>query len=533
MSKVVDIARTSARSSVNFFIGLTLSTLITSIGTMIVMRLLDPGEYGLVAVALIAPTILSLFGDWGMSFALTRDITRYRVQDDGGRIKVAMRVALLFEAAAGSLLAVASLVSAGFVAVYLFYRPQVAPLIQIASILVLGNALRISAEAVFLGFERLEYTSFVRVTRSVIWAVTGPVLVILGLGALGVVIGTVVAYLIAGVVGVTLATLAFYRRMGGGGGNPTPGETFQRMFRYGLPLTLATLLGGYNPWTGLFPELHKLVLAWFVTDTEIGNFIVAVKFMILISLLTFPMSASLFPVFSKIDPVKENRELATLFKLSVKYSSLLVVPAAAASMALSKPLVYAIFGSKYASAPLYVTLYAAVFFLTSVGFLSVPSALIGLGETKTRMLLSVVTIAVFGVLGPTLTLEYGVTGLIVGIFAAFTVGQTYGLRWMYKHYGISVDWMPSARICLASMGAASMAYLSTFQVVFRPQLALVFVGGLIFIVFYLILLPLVKAVDSDDINNLRKILGELGPFSGLIIPLINLEEKILGKIPWK
>ena len=70
------------------------------------------------------------------------------------------------------------------------------------------------------------------------------------------------------------------------------------------------------------------------------------------------------------NPQKERETLRNVFQFSVKYAALLIVPAAAAIMALSKPLVFTLFGTKYAYAPLFLALCAASYLYSALGSLS-------------------------------------------------------------------------------------------------------------------------------------------------------------------
>ncbi|MEM2292821.1 MAG: hypothetical protein QXX41_06050, partial [Nitrososphaerota archaeon] len=67
-----------------------------------------------------------------------------------------------------------------------------------------------------------------------------------------------------------------------------------------------------------------------------------------------------------------------------------------AVMVLSKPMIYTLFGEKWAYAPFFLTLYVVGDLLAIFGRLSLGNLLAGVGETKTQMKLSLVTL-IFGV----------------------------------------------------------------------------------------------------------------------------------------
>ena len=57
--KAADIAKASAKGGLNLFWGLAASTIISSLGVILLARLLSPSEYGLVTIALTAPSLVT------------------------------------------------------------------------------------------------------------------------------------------------------------------------------------------------------------------------------------------------------------------------------------------------------------------------------------------------------------------------------------------------------------------------------------------------------------------------------------------
>jgi O-antigen/teichoic acid export membrane protein len=77
MSKTADIARVSTKESFNLLWGLVASTLISSVGTIFIARLLGSDQYGLYAIVLTAPNLITIFRDWGISSAMIRYTAQY------------------------------------------------------------------------------------------------------------------------------------------------------------------------------------------------------------------------------------------------------------------------------------------------------------------------------------------------------------------------------------------------------------------------------------------------------------------------
>lgn len=63
MTKAIEMARVSAKGGFNLFWGLAISTIISAVGVILVTRLLSPSEYGIVAIAWMTPSLVTLFRD--------------------------------------------------------------------------------------------------------------------------------------------------------------------------------------------------------------------------------------------------------------------------------------------------------------------------------------------------------------------------------------------------------------------------------------------------------------------------------------
>lgn len=190
----------------------------------------------------------------------------------------------------------------------------------------------------------------------------------------------------------------------------------------------------------------------------IGNYQVAVNFAVLITFFVTPVTTVLFPAFSKLNPQKESEMLRNVFQFSVKYAALLVVPAAAAVIALSQPAISTLFGEKYAYAPLYLTLYTIIYIYSAFGSLSLGSLINSQGKTEFNLKLTLITSAVGFPLSLLLIPKFGIIGLIAIKLTAGVPSLILALWWIKKHFTATIDWMSSAKILLASTLAALITY---------------------------------------------------------------------------
>ena len=86
------------------------------------------------------------------------------------------------------------------IAQYYLQRPELGPLLRVASLSILGQALINTSNAVFFGHQRMGLQSATQVLFAVLKSIAMPALVLLGLGSSGAVMVQTASLLVTGVV---------------------------------------------------------------------------------------------------------------------------------------------------------------------------------------------------------------------------------------------------------------------------------------------------------------------------------------------
>ena len=516
------MGKVSATGSFQLFVGVATSSVIMAVGAIILARLLSPAEYGLYSVALIPSLMINLFRDWGVNSAMTKYVAHSRAAEKEEDVRDIIAAGLIFKISTGLALSLLSVFLAGSIASTIFHRPEIAPLISIVSITIFSGSLLTAAQSSFVGFERMEFQSLTLICQAVIKSVLAPLLVLLGFGALGAVLGYTLSFLVAGTVGSTILYFFLFRNLKRTKINRLKtSKTLKNMLHYGVPLSISSIIGGF------LIQFYSFMMAFYCSDVMIGNFQAATNFTVLLTFFTIPISTVLFPAFAKLDPQNEPQLLKTIFTSSVKYTAMLLVPATAAVMVLSKPMISTLFGEQYVYAPFFLTLYVIGNLFSGLGNLSMGTILTGLGETKTLMKLSLLTLLIGLPLALLLIPNLGIVGVIVGTVLAGLPSMFLGLHWIWKHYKVTADWRSSARIFVASTIAAATTYLCLNFLDTVEWLKLI-TGGIVFLTIYIIVAPSIGAIVQDDINNLRAMLSGLGFISTIANLPLSIAEKIAG-----
>jgi len=522
MSKAAEMAKVSAKGSFHLLWGLVISTVISSIATIFVARLLGSDLYGLYGIVLISPNLISVFRDWGINSAMVRCTAQFRSEDRELEVRSILVSGIIFEIALGMALSAISFALSGYLATNMFHRPEITSLIQIASITILAGGLINAATAAFTGIEKMELNSIMLICQSTIKTIIMITLVILGLGTSGAVLGYTVAMIIAGLIGVALVWTQYKNLPKLSNVKLEIKAYIKSMLAYGTPLSLSAIISGFQGQYYAF-----LLPIFYVTDnTAIGNYGIASTFVVLIAFFATPITTMLFPAFSKLNPQKDKETLLNVFQFSVKYASLLVVPVAALVMCIAEPAVSTLFGKAYSTAPLFLALLAISYVFTAFGSLSTGNFISSQGKTTFILYLTLIAAAIGFPMGYILIMQFGVLGLIVTSLVTGIPTTIIMLYWIRKHYELTIDWRSSAKILLSSTIAAASTYILISELDFSSWIRLI-VGVVFFTFVFVSAALLTQTINKYDIENLRGMASGLGTIGKITNRLLNIIEKLM------
>ena len=520
MGKALEIGKTSATGSFQLFVGVAVSTVIMAVSTIILARLMSPEEYGLYSVALIPSYMIILFRDWGVNSAVIKYSATLKAQSKQEDLRETIKAGILFETATGIALTFISILLSSFIATTIFNRPESSLLIAITSTTILSGALLTASQSSFVGLEKMELNSLTTISQAIAKSVISPILVIIGYSTLGAVLGYTISTIAAAALGLATLYLMVYRDLKAKNSQKTNlQETLRRMLLFGIPLSVSSILGGF------LAQFYAFLMAIYCSDALIGNYQIAAQFAVILTFFTIPISTVLFPVFSRIDSQNEHELLQAVYAASIKYTAIFLVPATMAMMVLSQPMINTLFGQKWIHAPFFLTLYVIINLFAIVGNLSMGGLLAGLGETKTLMKLSLITLTIGIPIALLLIPSINIVGLILTSMLAGIPSMLLGLYWVWKRYNAKVELKSSMKILMASAIAATITYLILNFVAFEDWIELTF-GVTVFLSTYLVVAPSIGAISTSDIQNLKTMFSDLRIISKLLNIPLNIMEKL-------
>lgn len=516
MSKLNNIAQASARGGFYLFAGNIIQFAVLAIGSIVIARLLGSENYGLYSLSIVGPTIFLGLIDFGLGSALTRFSAKLVAEGNSQFAADILKVGFIFRSVTGFVLAASCFFFSDSIAAFVLNRPDMGFFIRISAWIVFFQTVFSTLSSIFVGVDKMENNALLMNLQAVTKTVLSVVLIVLGFSLVGVIAGHLLSYVVASIVGSFL--FIEYSKTLGKASIRVFTSNLKVLLNYGLPLYGSTII------TLLMSQFQTVILAFFVSNAEIGNFAIAANLSALVNVLIFPLAA-LFPAFSKANP--ENGELKSIFKTSTKYTSLLILPATVLVIILSKDIVSTLYGSAYDLAPFFLQLYILSFLFAGLGSMVLGYLFNGTGETRIIFLGSAVGLLIFLPLGVLLTLFFSVPGMIIASLISSFFTLIYSLYMMTKRLHIKLNLSWCLRIYLAAFLSAApvLAFTQVLPAVGLINLA---VGIPLFLLMYLILLPLVRAINLSDVENLQSMFGKVRAVSFFLKPICNFETKLIA-----
>lgn len=508
----------SARGSLILIVGQLVSTLITALGTIIVARFLGSTKFGIIFIANIPISIALLFVNNGVSQALMKFLAQYRHENQHQNLKTVALAGFLLNLTVSSALTVLVYALSGYIANQVFHEPELQLLIQVLSFSIFAHALVNLSYAVFVGYERMALRSLTNIAYSILKSVLAPLLVLLGYGAFGAAIGNTAPLLISGLIGLALVMFIVSKEEKEDSSLPLS-DAVRMIIAFSYPLFFSSLLmGGLN-------QVFNFLLPLYVEPSVIGNFSVALSFTVLVSFFTAPITTALFPLFSKLEQ-SEDGALRMVFQNAVKYMSLVTFPITTAIIALSPQIIQALYESSYVQAPFFMKLHMLNFYFIGVGAMTLGNLLTSQKQTQTTFRMTLIQILIGLPLGVYLIPRYGVVGFIATSLVSTKLGLFYGLWWVRRHFRFSVNWAASFKMLIAAAVsyAVTTIYLGSVDLNVWVELLS---GGVLLVLVYAVLIPLIGAIDREDVHDIRIITGSFGPLSYLIGFLLGVAERLM------
>ena len=514
---LVKVAEDSARRGFFLISGTALATLIMAIASILIGRFLGPELYGQYTLALVVPQLLFLLTDLGINQGIIKFVASFRAERESDRATKIIQYGILFRVFLGTVIFAANYALADLFAAFI-NRPNIGPYVQIASVSIIFQVIFTTANSAFVGLDKTEYNALTTNIQATVKTVLSVALVLFGFSVTGAIIGHVGGYVIASIVGAGILFLKLLKPSRDGGKDDFI-QNLKTLTIYGMPLYISILLIGF------LPLYQNLILAFFTTDINVGNFKAATNFIALISILSISITTALLPAFSKLNS-STTEKIKAFFKLATKYTCLLIVPTTTLIMIFSEEIVQIIYGSTYQSASLFLSINCTLYFLVAIGYLTLTSLFNGLSETRLTLKMTIINFLIFIISAPVLAKNYSVLGVIITSLISNTIATLYAVRMAKNRFKVEFDTHSIMKIYLIS-AISSIPSLILLQFTSLPGLFNIITGGFMYLFIYATLTPLTKIISNVELQTARRAIEKIRLLSFIAKPLLNYQQKIL------
>ncbi|MEM2167769.1 MAG: oligosaccharide flippase family protein, partial [Candidatus Bathyarchaeia archaeon] len=291
--------------------------------------------------------------------------------------------------------------------------------------------------------------------------------------------------------------------------------------KFSLPLYVSSLLAL------LLSNYQAILLAKYSSDLEIGCFRAAANISMILTVIVSPILLALFPTFSRLNSHGFRERIGEFLNLSVKYSSLIIIPLAALLACVSRYLVDVIYGAGYIQAGDYIVFYSMIHMLIGLGSGIFISLFNGLGETSLTLRVNIINLAIFMTIAPLLADPYSVPGILTSLLISNLITTLYAYDMARRRLGINLNLSASARIyassIISAVPAAVMAYYLNM-----PGIVGLVSCSVIYAIVYLTVAPILKAINMEDLRNLERIFGGIRLLKPLFRVIAVYESRVMN-----
>lgn len=517
--ELIRVTEDSARGSFFLAVGNLVSTVISALGVFIIARLLEPELYGVYTLVFTVPAILLLFVNLGVNEGLTKFSASLKAKGETEKLAKLIKHGILFNLAIAFSFFTLCFIFSDFLSAYFIARPEYGGYVRIAAFIILFQALFNTANAVFVGFYKMEFNAFNLIIAAIVKLLVSTLLIIIGLGVLGALTGLITSFLIASVLGMLIIVSKIYRSLKNHDDDSCFFGNVKKLLRYGFPLYAAAIAAGF------YLQFQNIILAFFTSNIEVGYFKAAMNFVTLIGVISISFSTSVFPAFARLED--KLGQLKEFFSLSVKYTTLILLPVVLLIIIFSREIVLLIYGSAYISTASYLILIALQFLLAGLGSIVLGSFFNGIGKTRINLQISSLNLIIFLPLAFLLTQPYGVYGLIVSNLVATSVSTIYGAFIAKREFSAAPNWKITGKIYLASMFSVAPVLILEIFLDFSIILKLL-VGTLILISLYLACLAFLHILSWQELTDLERNIAKTRVLALIMKPFFFYERILLG-----
>jgi O-antigen/teichoic acid export membrane protein len=462
----------------------------------IVPRLLGAEQYGMYQLALSAITLLAGITILGLDGALVRFLAIYVARGDKERTWGTILFGVGLPLVLGSIASVGLFVFSYQVADRIFHDVSMAPLLQVASVIIPLSVSGDSLIGALRGFKNMKYPVIAKfIAQPLVKVVLIGVVALMDLRAVYAVVIFGIGELITALMLIYYLNRLFPLNIP----VTTARVDFTAIIKFTVPAFMAELLDVFRT------NIQTLLMGSLGSFAGVGIFTVANQLNTLGHDFYSSINTAAKPYIAELHDRKEMQQLQKIYQVANKWSFIVNMPFFL-TMILFPVQILSIFGKSFQNgvpALMIMACASLVDVATGMG-----GAVINMtGYTRLKLLNNIVGLSISLVLNVLLIPPYGVVGAAISALVVFTALNTIRIVQVYYIMGLLPYNVTFIKPVLASLIAYAVTYILSMIYPIDAYLIHLFVYvSVLFVVFALSLLLL--GLDPDDQQMARRIAGK-------------------------
>ena len=393
-------------------LGGAVSRIFAVISSIIIARLLGREGFGEISMVQSTIVMLGVFGGFGLGTTATKFIAQFRSTESertAGIVNLIITLAIIFS----GLIMVTCLLLSPVLAEKVLNRPELAPLLSAASILLFVSILYEILLGILAGFEAFNRIAWINILQGIaapIFAI--PCILLFGIQ------GAIAALTISAAFGLVLCCVAFsgeckhqkilcrY--------DTSIWKEWPLIWKFSLPATLSTLMVAPAIWLA-----HTILANQTGGYDELGLFNAANQWRMIVMFIPGLLTTAMLPVLSDTHGRVDQSDFRQTVVLNLRVTWVVALPLTVIAVLLGQPMAE-LFGKQFAgTTPIIVVLMIATFFNVVNG--TIGSALVGAGRMWTGTLMNMCWAVALLISASLLIPLHGGLGLALSYLFAYVV----------------------------------------------------------------------------------------------------------------
>ncbi|AKB43094.1 flippase [Methanosarcina vacuolata] len=500
MSKNIDESlRKIVKGSTVIFVGTIVSLFLGFLSRIIMIRFTTQNEYGIYSLTFTIITICTTISTLGLQDGTARYVAYFRGKNETKNVQDIIYSSIISTLMASILITSLVFTVADYIAVDIFHSQEVSYILRIMAISIPFTVLINIIIAIFRGFDKVT-------TKIYFNNILQPIVYLFLLGVVVYFnpsfIKMITVYLISVLSTFIMIIIYFVKE------NPilvnwknvNINHNTKTLLRNSIPLLGVSILIMIMSWT------DTLMLGYFKTPEIVASYNAVYPLATLLSTGINSVGFLYLPIISNLYSKNQIKDIRKISESSTKWNFIATIPVFALLFMYPEFIINVLYGSRYSGAGNVLQILALGYIMNSLFGLNYYT-LLSAGKSRLLMNCSIISAIMNIILNLILIPPYGMLGAAIASAVSFTFIEIYMTIKLYQFLRVHLFTKMYIKFVLTTVLLIIAFY--TFRTLIAQTVWTIWKFYSIFLVTYILSIPLTKSLDEDDFKLLEKIKKKL------------------------